>query len=578
MTNSRTRIIGVLALTLLAALAAFLWTPFSQFLQSSLIGGSNNTPGLYVQRSVTTASGTQQQIGAGISLASDNALSSSRQVSVAVRVHSFDTTQSMDSMRAVLSYDPNQLTIGSNVNNSLDLPNQTFAVDSFTQVLRDTSGKETGRLLLGINKTGLLTQPMDEVVRVRFTVATGVTNSNVGVETLRLYNRQGLVDNTGGSLFLDKNEGTKTYEALTMTFDGTRVERTEQTLADSTKQVTDKVYTAANALLKTTVTNYDSQGRVKKVVTTYANGVIETEEYEYPTAGGWKKMLTTKAIDGKTSSQTETYDSQGRLQDRTNVIAANTSTTTSTGTTVTSTGSTVANANANRNASVVSAVTNTNTNIISNLNTNAATTTATCNAPSSERFTDTVGHWSDSIVEQARQKCIISGKSLGRFAPDEPVTRAELTKIAVEAFKVSQANGATGFADVSDSEWYAAYVRAAKLAQIVNGYSDGTFKPNNQVNRAEALKIVLEAGVKTRGTQLGINVESRFSSWLNQNPTYTYVRFPDVKIADWFGKYVLSAFERGIVRGYNDRGTDVFRPAQPVTRAEAVKMIMSLVQ
>lgn len=90
-------------------------------------------------------------------------------------------------------------------------------------------------------------------------------------------------------------------------------------------------------------------------------------------------------------------------------------------------------------------------------------------------------------------------------------------------------------------------------AGIISGYEDGTYKPGQLINRAEALKIILEGS----GIETPDQVESS--------------DFTDVKVDEWFAKYVVGAQQIGIVNG-NPDGT--FAPGRNVNRAEFVKMIL----
>ncbi|MDD5041502.1 MAG: beta-propeller domain-containing protein [Candidatus Peribacteraceae bacterium] len=95
---------------------------------------------------------------------------------------------------------------------------------------------------------------------------------------------------------------------------------------------------------------------------------------------------------------------------------------------------------------------------------------------------------------------------------------------------------------------YAAAIESLKASGVIEGYSDGTFKPSATVNRAEFLKIILE---------------SRGWSFLGQNC------FPDVR-DEWFASYVCAAKEEGIVSGYPDGS---FKPEQTITFVEAAKIL-----
>ncbi len=109
---------------------------------------------------------------------------------------------------------------------------------------------------------------------------------------------------------------------------------------------------------------------------------------------------------------------------------------------------------------------------------------------------------------------------------------------------------AESFRDVTGSP-YAEAIASLQSKGIIKGYPDGTFRPNALVNRAEFLKIILEA----RGMKNGIT------------PTNC---FPDVGNDDWFAIYVCAAKQEEIVGGYPD-GT--FKPEQDIAFTEASKIL-----
>lgn len=124
--------------------------------------------------------------------------------------------------------------------------------------------------------------------------------------------------------------------------------------------------------------------------------------------------------------------------------------------------------------------------------------------------------------------------------------------IAITA-TITQAPVATAvsFSDIpGNSETYT-QVRYLFDRGIISGYPDGTFKPNQSINRAEALKIIFKT----------TNKQARLSNY--QSP------FPDVQADQWFAPYVSQAKELGIISGYPD-GT--YKPWREVNRAEFVKI------
>ncbi len=88
---------------------------------------------------------------------------------------------------------------------------------------------------------------------------------------------------------------------------------------------------------------------------------------------------------------------------------------------------------------------------------------------------------------------IISGYPDGTFKPDQSVSRVEFLKLALLSSQVTlDVSTPSGFKDIDESAWYAPYVRKAKKEGWIQGYSDGTFKPDQSVNKVEGLKMIAE--------------------------------------------------------------------------------------
>ena len=106
------------------------------------------------------------------------------------------------------------------------------------------------------------------------------------------------------------------------------------------------------------------------------------------------------------------------------------------------------------------------------------------------------------------------------------------------------------FTDISDSSDVES-IKLLKDLNIINGYEDNTYRPENLINRAEFIKIVVGARY-SEDEILGDNC------------------FSDVS-GDWFAKYVCTAKSKGIISGYGDYE---FRPVQNVNLAEAYKIVV----
>ena len=97
--------------------------------------------------------------------------------------------------------------------------------------------------------------------------------------------------------------------------------------------------------------------------------------------------------------------------------------------------------------------------------------------------------WYNNAVSTLSNMGIINGYEDGTFKPNAPITRAEFTAIATRFFDyTAEYEGA--FNDVSRSAWYADCVQAAVDMGLVDGYPDGGFHPNSNITRAEAVTIV----------------------------------------------------------------------------------------
>ena len=84
---------------------------------------------------------------------------------------------------------------------------------------------------------------------------------------------------------------------------------------------------------------------------------------------------------------------------------------------------------------------------------------------------------------------ILQGVGDGRFAPDRAITRAEFTVIAMR-FADLDTSGENIFTDVNAGDWFYDQVVGSIRYGWINGYEDGTFRPNNTMTRAEVTTIV----------------------------------------------------------------------------------------
>jgi S-layer homology domain len=151
----------------------------------------------------------------------------------------------------------------------------------------------------------------------------------------------------------------------------------------------------------------------------------------------------------------------------------------------------------------------------------------------------------------------ISGYSDGTFRPGNPTTRAQLTKIVVLAYGWPLLTPAQGhFSDVSPASPFYATIETAYARGIIGGYADGTFRPGNDVTRAQLSKIITLA-----------------TGWTLLNPAQGH--FGDVPPGSTFYSVVETAYAHGIISGYSDGS---FRPGNPATRAQIAKIVYLTLQ
>lgn len=172
-------------------------------------------------------------------------------------------------------------------------------------------------------------------------------------------------------------------------------------------------------------------------------------------------------------------------------------------------------------------------------------------------FTDIKGHWAQSIIDNLYSKGVVKGVSDTEFRPDDIVTRAEFTALAVNALALEPGNDAVVFSDVSEGDWFASVVKTAASLGIVSG-SNGAFRPNDAISREEAAKIcctlIKYIGYDESGTQ-----------------TKTFSDAAD--ISSWAVDYVDKACAAGIMQGDAEGG---FRPLGTATRAESAAIVSRL--
>lgn len=103
-------------------------------------------------------------------------------------------------------------------------------------------------------------------------------------------------------------------------------------------------------------------------------------------------------------------------------------------------------------------------------------------------FTDTEDKWFTEAVGTMAGLGVFKGYEDGSFKPSREITRAEFVKMVVGCDTITSVHA--DFTDVADDNWAAPYIATATEKGWINGFADGTFKPDQKITRAQAVKII----------------------------------------------------------------------------------------
>ncbi|MFX3646292.1 MAG: S-layer homology domain-containing protein [Paenibacillus sp.] len=180
-------------------------------------------------------------------------------------------------------------------------------------------------------------------------------------------------------------------------------------------------------------------------------------------------------------------------------------------------------------------------------------------------FTDVAQHWAETEVNDMGSRMVIEGITGTTFEPNRGVTRAEFAAIMVRGLGLKPGEQVNSFQDVNGSEWYADAVNTATSYGLIDGYEDGTFRPQTQITRQEAMAVIARAmsvtGMETATSAANVQQWSDYAD--------------AEQVAVWAKEAVASSISTGLVSG---RGKDTIAPNQSITRAETAVIIRRLLQ
>lgn len=173
-------------------------------------------------------------------------------------------------------------------------------------------------------------------------------------------------------------------------------------------------------------------------------------------------------------------------------------------------------------------------------------------------FQDVEGHWAHDAIQRAIHIGIVNGYSDGTFKPDAAISRTEFAVLISRALKLEQGAEVEPFSDqASIPAWAEQHIARVAAAGLISGYGDQTFRGSDQISRTELAVIIARA--------LKLELGSA-----NQ---------PEIGFADaatiplWAQKEVAAAAAAGIISG---KANNRFEPDATATRAEALTLLIRL--
>lgn len=175
-----------------------------------------------------------------------------------------------------------------------------------------------------------------------------------------------------------------------------------------------------------------------------------------------------------------------------------------------------------------------------------------------DKFTDMANHWADSTVAMLVELNILDGYGDDSFKPDDTITRAEFAKVIRTSLELEVSKG-NSFDD-TNKNWAKDEINTLVLEDIIHEEEYGSnYEPNKNITRIEMAKMIVRA--------LGLDEVAKENSGLDTS----FIDNNDIKVSD--RGYVLIASKNDIIKGYPDGR---FKPNGQATRAEASQMIVNM--
>ncbi len=172
----------------------------------------------------------------------------------------------------------------------------------------------------------------------------------------------------------------------------------------------------------------------------------------------------------------------------------------------------------------------------------------------SKSFNDIQGHWAEKQIQELANRRVVDGFADGSFKPNQYITRAQLAALTARALGLGEISYRNRFKDVRPEAWYANELEAAVAFDLLQGYENGSFQGDSLVTREQAIVVLNRIAKLT-----GIRVEEKVA-------LAALTSFEDAsQISSWAKADVGAAISAGIITG---RANQQIAPHEWMTRAE----------
>jgi arabinan endo-1,5-alpha-L-arabinosidase len=169
-------------------------------------------------------------------------------------------------------------------------------------------------------------------------------------------------------------------------------------------------------------------------------------------------------------------------------------------------------------------------------------------------YSDVFGHWAEKDFNIWQDKQLIEGYGDGIFKPDQAISRGEFITLINRVFRFTEVQEVS-FSDISASNAVYKEIEKAIAVGYITGYSDGTIRPNGSITRQEAAVILFRA------------------FRLKRSASHESALTDLAELPSWSKVAVDTLVKEGYIDGYKDK---TFKPTKKITRAEALRLVNNI--